>query len=483
MLKNILRVQTVCRPYQSIQFNFSRNKFKESIKTRFTSKEKWKGRMEYLNRGDPFADKRDPSETFVPKSANINVKQSDRISRRQRVYVWGNGECGALGQLGFIHPRGNREKILSMRRPFISNLGNYYNLKTVACGNGFTLFVSDDKEKYLFGTGLNNFGQLGYQRRLDEAGKQIGKPLEMLIVPSAIHLPLKKDEKVTSVAAGRTHSLAMTNLGRVMSWGNNSYGQCGRPIIENEDYFRNKVVHEMEVDCVTKIVVGQDHSLLVNVVGEVFSCGWGADGQTGQGHYNTSGDLTQLAGDIQGVKIVKVACAGDCVLALSEDGDVFGWGNSEYNQLSSVTSEQQVNVPTHLPLPDVGRVVDIASGGTVCLVVNTEGQVWVWGYGLLGKGPKLESSKIPTRIPDPIFGNNMFGNESKVEKVFAGLGTQAAVTNYGDMFIWGKNRQGCLGLHTDEDRYFPMKVPIGGRVTHVSLGCDHSAAVVKPWMS
>ena len=32
-----------------------------------------------------------------------------------------------------------------MRRPFISSLGHHYNIKAVACGTGFTLFVTDDK--------------------------------------------------------------------------------------------------------------------------------------------------------------------------------------------------------------------------------------------------------------------------------------------------------------------------------------------------
>ena len=162
---------------------------------------------------------------------------------------------------------------------------------------------------------------------------------------------------------------------------------------------------------------------------------------------------------------------------------MFGWGNSEYNQLRSVTQEQQVNSPTMLPVSGLGEVVDIASGGTVCLVTTREGQVWVWGYGILGKGPDLESSDVPTPIPETIFGNNVFDTDIRVEKVFAGLGHQAAVTNKGDLFTWGKNRRSCLGLHTSEDRYFPLKVPVGGRVVHVSLGCDHSAALVKPWMS
>ena len=99
------------------------------------------------------------------------------------------------------------------------------------------------------------------------------------------------------------------------------------------------------------------------------------------------------------------------------------------------------------------------------------------------QGPNLESSPTPTMIPDNIFGSNMFGNNSRVVSVYAGLGHQAAVTNHGDLYMWGHNRGACLGLNTDEDRYFPLKVPIGGKVTQMSLGCDHTVAVVRPWLS
>ena len=43
------------------------------------------------------------------------------------------------------------------------------------------------------------------------------------------------------------------------------------------------------------------------ILGEVFSCGWGADGQTGLGHYNSTGVVSQLSGDIKGEKIMKVS--------------------------------------------------------------------------------------------------------------------------------------------------------------------------------
>ena len=419
------------------------------------------------------------------KKDDIKMKEKN-LNKNNRVYVWGNGELGALGQLGFLHPKGGRSALYKMRKPFVSSLSNYCNVRSVACGYGYTLFVTDHREKYLFGTGLNDCGQLGYQRRLTQEGRQTGRPLEMLIVPSVIQLPLARGEKVTGVAGGRAHSLALTSAGRLLAWGHNGYGQCGRAVVEGEDYFTARVVHDMTVEVeesVVSVVAGQDHSLALTASGSVWSCGWGADGQTGLGDYHNTSSLTRLAGDIAGERIVKVSCAADCVLALSDRGEVFCWGNSEYGQLRSVTSEQQVNVPTRLPTPGLGRVVDVASGGTVCLLLTEAGQVWVWGWGILGQGPALESSLQPSLLPETLFGSGAFGESGRVRSVQAGLSHQAAITEAGDLYIWGRNRAGCLGLHTDQDRYFPLKVPIGGKVKEVSLGVDHTVAIVKPWLS
>lgn len=51
--------------------------------------------------------------------------------------------------------------------------------------------------------------------------------------------------------------------------------------------------------------------------GEVYACGWGADGQTGLGHYNNESSPKQVQGDIEGEKIIKISSRSDCVLAIN----------------------------------------------------------------------------------------------------------------------------------------------------------------------
>jgi len=55
----------------------------------------------------------------------------------------------------------------------------------------------------------------------------------------------------------------------------------------------------------------------VTTTGKIYSCGWGADGQTGLGHYNNESQPTIVEGDIKGEHIVKVVSSADCVLALN----------------------------------------------------------------------------------------------------------------------------------------------------------------------
>lgn len=54
--------------------------------------------------------------------------------------------------------------------------------------------------------------------------------------------------------------------------------------------------------------------------------------------------------------------------------------------------------------------------------------MFVWGYGILGKGPELEHSDVPTMIPEPVFGRNEVQPDTTVVDIECGLGHFVALT-------------------------------------------------------
>ncbi|XP_072029924.1 LOW QUALITY PROTEIN: RCC1-like G exchanging factor-like protein [Amphiura filiformis] len=406
-----------------------------------------------------------------------------RRTRQSRVYVWGYTYTGALGIKEFIFPKGKQKRPGRRYQSVPYTFHWDQKITSVACGYGFTLMASNTQQSTkVWGSGVNTDSQIGCYPKV----KLNADGIQYIYTPYAVDVPLvrSRDTRVIQVACGRAHSLILTDKEGVFSLGNNSHGQCGRPVIENESYSKNPVVYKIKgiEGNVKQVVCGQDHSLFLTEEGTVYGCGWGADGQTGLGHYDSCSTPTLLAGDIQGEKITSIAAFADCCLAVSEKGDLFGWGNSEYNQLAVVTDETQVYEPRHLPFTSVGKVVSAASGGSTCALVNDAGDVFVWGYGILGKGPKLAESKEPQCIPLYCLVHTDSNMDISVTKVFCGLHHFAAITNKGDLYTWGVNGTGHLGNGSLQDQYFPLKVSVPAEVTDVACGVDHMVALAKTFI-
>ncbi|PIK40603.1 putative Williams-Beuren syndrome chromosomal region 16 protein-like [Apostichopus japonicus] len=401
-------------------------------------------------------------------------------SRHSNVHVCGFSYTGALGIPHFVVTKGTKYRRKKQYVPNPYKLPMPKKITSVACGYGFTLLSSNSLESpKVWGTGINTDSQLGFQSR----SHTLESGLSYVIAPARLDLPLTKprDTRVTQVACGRAHSIILTDKEGVFSLGNNAHGQCGRPVVDQEDYSSSKVITKIKgiEGEVKQVACGHDHSLFLTKAGEVYSCGWGADGQTGLGHYDTCSTPTKVEGDLKGEAISEVVAFSDCCLAVSENGDLFGWGNSEYNQLSLVSEETQVCTPRHLKCQGVGKNHSAAVGGSICAIVNNEGDLFTWGYGILGKGPNLAESKYPQHIPSTLVGRSNINPEVKVSKVRCGLHHFAALTDRGDLYTWGTNGTGCLGLGNLGNQFFPLRVYVPGEVLDVACGVDHTVILSK----
>ncbi|MFG2116222.1 RCC1 domain-containing protein [Streptomyces sp. NPDC048718] len=261
-----------------------------------------------------------------------------------RVYAWGRNNWGQLGDGTTI----DRSTPVEVRLPS----GTEITAITAGTTGNFSLALTSDGR--VLGWGLNNGGQLGNGTSTGVAPNPT--PAEALLPPGT---------DITVLAAGGVHTLALTSDGRVLAWGINQEGDLG-------DGTRNPHYTPIETHIpagtkVTAIAAGSYHSLAVTSDGRVL--GWGANwaGQLGDGTLDRQ--LSPVYADLPaGIHATDVKGDFDHSLALTADGHVYSWGGNDFGQLGDGTTEPSTT-PVRTNLPPGVRVTAIGTNGQFSLAL------------------------------------------------------------------------------------------------------------------
>ena len=166
------------------------------------------------------------------------------------------------------------------------------------------------------------------------------------------------------IACGTQHAVVVLADGCVLGWGDNSFGQL--PVRD---------AAAAKADGAVSAACGDAHTLLLTREGAVLR--WGSD------------ELGQLGGSVAITGAASVACGQAHSLVTLRDGTLLAFGANSSAQLGLPGADFVVAVPT--PVPGLPPSVVWASGGIGHSVATTrEGQCWGWGsneYGQLGSDP------------------------------------------------------------------------------------------------
>lgn len=152
-----------------------------------------------------------------------------------------------------------------------------------------------------------------------------------------------QDKTIVQIACGSHHSMALTKEGEVYAWGQNNCGQVSNGIGTNQSAPR-KVNTALAGKVVVSIACGQTSSMAVTDVGEVYGWGYNGVGQLGIGNYVNQLSPVKVSG-LNGIVIEKIVCGYAHTLALSDEGVVFVWGGNGYGQLG-IGNKANVCAPT-----------------------------------------------------------------------------------------------------------------------------------------
>uniref|UniRef100_A0A8B9L0Z0 HECT and RLD domain containing E3 ubiquitin protein ligase 3 n=1 Tax=Astyanax mexicanus TaxID=7994 RepID=A0A8B9L0Z0_ASTMX len=258
----------------------------------------------------------------------------------------------------------------------------------------------------------------------------------------------------------------------MLCWGSSAWGQLGLGDAE-------PVVAEPR-SCrmfsgrgLKEVACRGQHSLFLLHDGSVYSCGSNSHGQLG---HEKPGNKPELVVALDAQKIAGVACGDAHSLAVNEQGQVFAWGTGEKGQLGLGTVEEAVRVPRLIKKLCEHRISQVMCGNQHCIALAKDGQLFTWGQnssGQLGLG-KGEPSSLS---PQPL--KSLCG--IPLAQISAGGDHSFALSLSGAVFGWGRNSAGQLGLNDEQDRAVPCHIKFlrSQKVVYISCGDEHTAALTK----
>ncbi|KAL3844777.1 hypothetical protein ACJIZ3_002180 [Penstemon smallii] len=401
-------------------------------------------------------------------SHKIEFAEEELFKGKKFAALWGNGDYGRLG-LGNLHSEWRPNPISP------SAFGNQ-SLKDIACGGAHTLFLTENGDVYA--TGLNDYGQLG----ISDSQNYTTVPLRVSGVP----------KQVIQISSGSHHSAAVTVDGELYIWGKNSNGQLGLGKKAEKIIPIPSKVESLGGLTIKAASLGFGHSIAVTEKGEVLSWGEGESGRLGHGHESsifgfqkTSSEYTpRLIKGLEGVKVKSVSAGMMHSACISENGSVYFFGERELGKwgFGKAKSETMPSTISMLPFSE-----EVACGGYHTCVITNGGELYTWGSnenGCLGIGC-TDVTYSPERVEGPFL-------RQPVCKVSCGWKHTAAISG-GNIYTWGwggsngtfkedgHSPGGQLGHGDDVDYIEPSLLDFHKNVKalQVSCGFNHTAALFE----
>jgi len=325
----------------------------------------------------------------------------------------------------------------------------------------------------VFSWGSGEMGQLGYSpAEVAELPRDTdGFPFQ----PQPGLMRGLANYRITQVAGGDGHSVAVTASGRVLVWGASACGQLGLSDMNEmptdaEGYPYQpepKLVEDLGDYHIVQVACGDAHTVALTAEGLVFSWGGGGCGQLG--HPDTAQmpkdedgcpyqPTPRLVEDLAAV-VCYVACGKAHTVVVCAEGHLYSWGAGACGQLGHPDTSNfpfdEDGYPFH-PTPRMVaslrgvRLVAAACGDVHTLALAEDGGLYCFGGGSFGQLGLGNVKNLPVDVDECPFMPAPKLIESlrpvHIVKIACGDSHSMAIANTGELYGWGAAACGQLGI-------------------------------------
>ena len=318
----------------------------------------------------------------------------------------------------------------------------------------------------LWSWGRNNNGQLAQNDIVDHSSPiQVGTGVTWS----------KISESMIANGQEFSHVLAIQADGSLWSWGRNWVGELGLgDAMVHGGVSRSSPVQVGILTDWLKIATGYVLSLAIKKDGTLWS--WGGDwaGALGLNTYQNRSSPVQVG---SGTTWSSIAAGYHYSLATKTDGTLWSWGYGQFGELGLSDPTTARSTPVQVGV--LTNWSEVTSGIYFVLATKLTGTLWSWGDNISG-GLGLNDSggywwNVNTRSSP-----TQVGSASNWSKISAGYEHVLATNTNGELYTWGGNYYGQLGLNdafTYASTSSPTQIGLMTDWAQVSSGGVLSAAI------
>ncbi len=297
------------------------------------------------------------------------------------------------------------------------------------------------------------------------------------------------DEEIISLESGLFHSILLTSRGRVLTWGDNQYGQLGNQTLDAK-LIPTEITEFFNLDdeeTIIQISAGAVHSAALSSENRMFV--WGnndhsqlGDGTFGPFSYETKPkDITSEFSLETGNYLEKINLGTFHSAVLTSQNRLFIWGNNEKGQIGNGTNIEQalpIDITSQFIFSEGEKIKHVELGNLNSAIITTNNRLFIWGdntYGQIGNESFIDSYE-----PIDITSYFELTNDEFIEKFSLGPVHSSALTSNNNLYMWGYNSDGLLGDQSTENINKPtniMEYIVLGKneiITDVAIGGSHS---------
>ena len=298
--------------------------------------------------------------------------------------------------------------------------------------------ILEEEGLYVYGSG--EMDQLSPIKE-DEKYSEIYDSKIPLKIP--IHFTTEK-EKILKIKCGQMFTMLLSSLGNVYTFGCADNGGIGHEdsIPAQKLNLKFKPIDISGGDC---------HGLAYNETNLAF---WGQFRNSQGGIGEPFLDIKYYdINDIKGEDFKKVISGTNHVIILSQEKNIFAFGNKEYGQ-RGINPKDEIS---HMQINKINEenIEDIFTGDEHSFLIKKDKSnnriVKAWGLnskGQLGIGKSALDGENYINISTPT--KIEFEENLKIKNICGGSGNSICITEDNRVFIWGSNDDNLLGLNNNE---------------------------------